>query len=109
MADLTEDQKTIQSLKEQLATVTNERDTAKAELEQAKTIVADLKQKLSDKADGTIEVPSLKVGKEVYQFISDFTWKGEEVTLVRLKENAKLAEELVKEGVANLRLLDKKA
>ncbi|OIN59800.1 hypothetical protein [Arsenicibacter rosenii] len=78
------------------------------DLTAAAGLVAGLRQKLTA-AEATAETapakPTLTVARKEYEFLSDFSWKGEEVTFEVLKANKKLAEELVKEGVGNLRLL----
>ncbi|MBD2700135.1 hypothetical protein IC229_05780 [Spirosoma sp. BT702] len=150
MADLTDDQKTIEKLKGDLATVTKDRDTIKGQLDAvilaktaaeakvtevtteltktkgeltkaqgdltkantdlttAETVVLDLKKQLAEKEAGSPALPTVKVGGKTYELTSDFFYNGEEVTFKSLEENKALAEELVKEGIGNLRLVAKK-
>lgn len=109
MADLTEDQKIIAAQKTQIDTLTKERDTARTDLTTAEGVIDELKEKLAEKEAGTVKLPTVNVGKRTYEFLSDFMYKGQEVTIELLKDDTTLAEELVKEGVGNLRELKKKA
>lgn len=123
MADLTEDQKKIADLETKVATLSKEKqealdqvkllttakDAADKNLEQATKIVTDLKAQLAEKKAGVIELPTVQVGKDQYELVGGaFTWAGKEVTHEVLLEDAKLAAELVKEKVANLRKIEKK-
>ena len=108
MAELTEDQKTIAALQKQVATLTDEKTAALNQVTEATAVVTDLKSQLAEKAAGTIQLPSLKIGSDMYELVGgDFTYNAKEVTLDILKEDSKLAAELVKEGVGNLRKLAK--
>lgn len=108
MAELTEDQKKIADLEKQVATLTKGKADAEKQVADAIKVVADLKDQLAEKKAGIVELPTVSVGKETYELVGGgFMYNGEEVTLERLKEDTKLAAELVKEGVGNLRKLSK--
>ncbi|WP_020599192.1 hypothetical protein [Spirosoma panaciterrae] len=123
MAELTEDQIKIVDLEKKVATLTTEKqaaldqikilttakESAEKNLEQATKVVADLKTQLAEKKAGVIELPTVQVGKDTYELVGGaFTWAGKEVTHEVLLEDAKLAAELVKEKVTNLRKIEKK-
>ncbi len=79
------------------------------ELEQAAGVVSGLKDELAQKAFGTVELPTVKVGKDTYELVGgNFFYSGREVSIEVLKEDAKLAAELVKEGFGGLRKLEDK-
>jgi hypothetical protein len=104
MAELTDDKARIVALEKELATLTKAKETAEKEAETAAQVVDDLKTKLAEKQAGVVEIPTLTVGKDTYQFVDgDFTYKGKVVTLESLKEDSKLVAELIKEGVSHLR------
>lgn len=117
MAELTDDQKLNKALTDQVAALTKEKqeaqatitsltaakDKAEGDLATATKVVVDLKEKLADKAAGTVKLDTVKVGEDTYELTSDFFYKGAEVSIEVLKENTELAAELVKEGVGNLR------
>lgn len=87
-----------------------EKDAAqdKEDLQKAADVIAELKAELSGKAAQVAQVPTVSVGKQTYEFVGgSFTYKGQVVTIDVLKDNAKLAAELVKEGVGGLRLVQK--
>jgi chaperonin cofactor prefoldin len=77
------------------------------QLEDAATIVADLKQQLADKEAGVVKLPTFSVDKDTYELVGgSFTWAGKEVTVEDLKEDSKLAKELIKAGVTSLRKVE---
>lgn len=96
-------QTTAVDLGKQLEVANLAKTKAEGELTQAMTVVTDLKTKLAAKTDESASLGSVKVGKDTYELTSDFFYKGEEVTLQSLKENADLAAELVAEKIGNLR------
>lgn len=108
-------QKQIEALKSQLTAETKRADVAEAaqkkaesDLATASEVIAELKAQVAEQDAQIPAVPTLKVGKETYEFVGGaFHYKGQVVTIDALKDNAKLAAELVKEGVSALRLLEK--
>ena len=95
---LTEAQKQLSAKDEQLA-------AKDRQLEQAATMITELKAKAAEEAPA--KTPTIKVGKDTYELLSGFNWKGEEVTLERLQNDPKLAAELIKEEVGDLRKVEK--
>lgn len=100
---LTASQESASSLDGQLKAALLGKATAESELEQAVTVVTELKTKLAEKEADNTKLSSVKVGKDVYELLTDFFYKGQEVTIQTLIETPALAEELVKEGVGTLR------
>jgi predicted RNase H-like nuclease (RuvC/YqgF family) len=94
---------TLSSENEQLKKAVIQKDN---DLEDAASVVEQLKTQLAEKKIGTVELPTVKLGKETYELVGgNFYYGGREVSLETLKEDAKLVAELVKEKVGNLRLL----
>lgn len=97
-------------LKKQLETGKTDAAKKDQDLADAVQVIADLKKKLEEKQAGVIELPTVKVGSDLYELAEgDFTYKGKEVTIDVLKEDAALAKELIKEGISHLRKVEKKA
>ncbi|GAB3956705.1 hypothetical protein GCM10028805_47400 [Spirosoma harenae] len=90
------------------STLKQAKEAAEKQAEQALSVVGDLKNQLSDQAAGSKKIPVIKVGSKTYEFLSEFFYKEKLVTLELLQEDAALAAELVKEGMADLRLVDSK-
>ncbi|GAB3550622.1 hypothetical protein [Spirosoma fluminis] len=114
MADQDPKDKEILELKTKLQTAETENVKLQKEAQQkdtdlatANTVITELKQQLEKQQGAVQKHPQLTIGKLSYELISEFMWAGKLVTLNRLKEDAKLAKELVDEGVANLRLVEK--
>ncbi|RIV20541.1 hypothetical protein DYU11_21080 [Fibrisoma montanum] len=107
--DLTKAEAQVAELSRQVSTLKNVNESQAAALGEAATIIDELKQKLADKETTSVEIPTVSVGKETYELLTDFSWKGQEITIDVLREDAKLAAELVKEGVSTLRKVIKKS
>ncbi|QIP14726.1 hypothetical protein G8759_19955 [Spirosoma aureum] len=94
---------TLSSENEQLKKAVTQKDK---DLEDAASVVEQLKNQLAEKRIGTVELPTVKLGKETYELVGgNFYYGGREVSLETLLEDAKLVAELVKEKAGNLRLL----
>lgn len=103
MAD--EKDKEIERLKAQLEQANKDKETQAKELEQAGDVVTDLKKQLSEKPTSAPDSHGqVKVGQTAYDLtVKGFHYKGSIVDIDVLKEDAKLVEELIKEGVGFLR------
>ena len=93
----------MEGLEKQVEVLTKEKTEQATQLEQATTLITELKEKLEEKDAAKTKVPTLKIGSDIYEFHSEFLYKGQEITLELLKEDAELAKELVKEKVGDLR------
>lgn len=67
----------------------------KAELEDAKEIISDLKDQLKDKVN---KAPTVKVGKEKFLVVGGFISKGKKYTAKDIAANPEIAAELVSKG-----------
>ena len=98
-----EEQKKVEDLQLQVTTLTKKNQDQETELTQATKLIEELKEKLAEKEAGPVKVPTLKIGSDTYEFHSEFHYKGQDITLELLKEDADLAKELVNEKVGDLR------
>ncbi|MCX6216476.1 hypothetical protein [Spirosoma sp.] len=108
MAELTDDQKLIASLTKQVETLTAEKVKAENDLAEAVKVVTELKGKLSEKQEAGSKLPTLKVGEDTYELVTEFLYQNQEVTHQVLKENPDLAAALVADGCGNLKKVAKK-
>jgi len=93
---------------DQVKTLTVAKEAAEKNVAEAAKVVVDLKIQLEEKQSGVIQLPTVKVGSETYELVGgSFMFEGKEVSHEVLKENSKLATQLVKERVGNLRKLEK--
>lgn len=77
------------------------------ELSDAETTISELKALLEEVPKQKAKLPTLSVGKKTYELTEpSFNYGGKIISIEVLKENVKLAEELVKEGVSYLRRVD---
>lgn len=105
----------MDDIKEKLAAAEKQAADLKAEnaklladREEAGRIIADLKTEAATAAEAGPAQKTVKIDKKSYLFVDgDFTYKGQLVTHELLTENAKLAAELVREGVSHLQELSK--
>ncbi|GAB3958201.1 hypothetical protein GCM10028805_52080 [Spirosoma harenae] len=85
------------------------KEAAEKDVEQALTVNKDLKEQLTELASGSKKIPTIKVGAQTYEFLSEFFYRDQEITLDVLKNDTELAKEVVKQGISNLRLVTTKA
>lgn len=134
MAELTDEQKKIASLEDQVKSLSadktsladqiktlttekqaqakqieqllTEKQKSTSDLDQAAKVVTQLKEQLAEKLAGTVKLPTVSAGKDTYELVGGaFTYNQSEVTLETLQNDPKLVAELVKEKVGNLRKL----
>ena len=78
-------------------------------LAEAASVVSELKLQLAEKTEALPKRQILTIAKRQYELLSNFTWKGKEVTFAVLKANTNLAAELVAEKVGFLQLVESAA
>lgn len=101
------DQEKISELTKKVEALEAEKQKQAKELKTAQEIVDDLKQQLADKETGVVKLPTFSVDKDTYELVGGaFTWGSKEVTIEALKEDSKLAKELIKAGVTALRKVE---
>ncbi|RYC69789.1 MULTISPECIES: hypothetical protein [Spirosoma] len=93
----------LETAKKTLIQQTNQLAAKDSELQSAARIVTELKQTLASQQADSDALPTISHGKDSYELLTEFSWKGQVVTVATLRDDAKLVAELIREGVATLR------